>query len=157
MSNRLGIAQAHRLRTYELLKGQSESVIRRALNLRPGQDAATELESLRQRLERLSDPAPDLGHQQDDEEYNPREQEAIARMKPRVKAIYLAIREAAERGDLAPRYTDLEEVIQSHSDSVARALKQLEKLGAVVRIRASAAKLGAIYRLPLAGLETRRP
>ena len=31
MSNRLGIAQSNRLRTYELLKGQSESVQRRVL------------------------------------------------------------------------------------------------------------------------------
>lgn len=57
MSTRLTIAQSNRLRTYDMLKGQPESVQLRAL----GPDYKAEMEALRLRLEREADPRPDIG------------------------------------------------------------------------------------------------
>lgn len=64
MSNRLGIAQEMRLRTYELLKGQPASAIRKSLGLRPDECPHAALEAMRLRLERDPDPRPDVSHRQ---------------------------------------------------------------------------------------------
>src|SRR5690625_6401754 len=53
-------SQSRRLRTYEMLRGQSEGAIRRALNLRPDQCPHKELARLQRPLERVPDPRPNV-------------------------------------------------------------------------------------------------
>ena len=58
MSNRLGIAQSNRLRTYHMLKGQPERIIRASLGLQPHECHRAALERLRVALDRAPDPRP---------------------------------------------------------------------------------------------------
>lgn len=60
MTDQTPIAQQKRLHTYERLVGQSDAVIREALNLKPDEDPQTELARLAKPLERVPDPPPDV-------------------------------------------------------------------------------------------------
>src|SRR5690625_3483757 len=107
----LTISQSRRLRTYEMLRGQSEGAIRRALNLRPDQCPRKELARLQRPLERMPDPRPNVtssdrpGGLSPDAGYP--ERRMYHHMSALQQVLYLMIREAAERGDRAPRYVDM--------------------------------------------------
>src|SRR5690625_1883184 len=84
--------------------------------------------------------------------YSPAERALYMRMRSSERVIYGAIRMAAEAGECAPSYRDLETTHDIGSaTSVNKAIRALESMGALRRL-ASRPRLA--FELPLAGLET---
>lgn len=126
MSNRLGIAQSNRLRTYELLKGQSESVQRRVL----GPNFKAEMEALTSRMERIPDPQPHADGlpfacaDDDGEVVNP----LICR------ALFELLKRHWRTGDLLPSNAVISEECGFSTPTIANQLQRLRRCG-VITIR----------------------
>ena len=127
MSNRLGIAQEMRLRTYELLKGQSESVQRRVL----GPNYRAEMEALTSRMERIPDPQPhadglpfSCADDDDGEVVNP----LISR------SLFELLKRHWRTGDLLPSNAAISEECGRAVPTIANQLQRLRRCG-VITIR----------------------
>lgn len=85
------------------------------------------------------------------------ERKALDRMSTKQRAMYLAIREAAEERKEAPTDAALMAVgsLAGKQENSRAALKRLKEMGAIVQTQGGRGHRIA-FRLPLAGLETQR-
>jgi|SRR5690554_1261707 len=88
--------------------------------------------------------------------YSDRELRLINRLNRTQLSVYMAIRRAAEAGDWAPTWLELQqEPLVSGWAALKRSFRRLEELGALTCIPGHGTQK-SIYTLPIAGLETRR-
>lgn len=127
MSNRLGIAQANRLRTYEMLKNQPESVLRRVL----GPDYKSEMANLTRRMERIPDPQPHAdglpftcADDDDGEVVNP----LIC------QRLFDILKEHWKTGDLLPSNAVIAAEVGQAAPTIANQMQRLRRCG-VIEVR----------------------